>query len=143
MAKGLANLIQEASSDEPVELPLRTESVSAVYYVDNEAELIGAVENLQQGEGPLAIDAERASGFRYGNTAYLIQLHRENSDIFLIDPIGLSKTSAWFALTELCNRLTWILHAATQDLGCLAEVGLKPAALIDTEHGSRLLNLGR
>ncbi|CAB4545248.1 MAG: ribonuclease D [Actinobacteria bacterium] len=143
MAKGLANLTQEVSAEEPVELPLRTESVAAVYYVDSEAELVGAVENLKTGTGPLAIDAERASGFRYGNTAYLIQLHRENTDIFLIDPIDLSKSPAWSTLAEFSNGLTWILHAATQDLGCLAEVGLKPAALIDTEHGSRLLNLPR
>jgi ribonuclease D len=141
MAKGLANLTQEVSSEEPVELPLRTESVAAVYYVDSEAELVGAVENLKTGTGPLAIDAERASGFRYGNTAYLIQLHRENTDIFLIDPIDLSKSPAWSTLAEFCNGLTWILHAATQDLGCLAEVGLKPAAVIYTEHGSVLLNL--
>lgn len=136
-------MTDEANIEEPVELPLRNESVSPVYFVDSESELLGALENLKIGVGPLAIDAERASGFRYGNTAYLIQVHREKTDVFLIDPIGLSQTEAWTEFSKFCNGLTWILHAATQDLGCLAEVGLFPAGLIDTELGSRLLNLPR
>jgi ribonuclease D len=37
----------------------------------------------------------------------------------------------------------WILHAATQDLACLAEIGLVPTALFDTELGSRLAGLPR
>jgi ribonuclease D len=37
----------------------------------------------------------------------------------------------------------WILHAATQDLSCLAEVGLVPTSLFDTELGSRLAGLPR
>jgi ribonuclease D len=143
MAKRLANLTDESSSDESVELPLRSESVSPVYYVDSEEELLGALENLKLGLGSLAIDAERASGFRYGNKAYLIQVHRENTDIFLIDPIEISQTASWKKFAEYCSSLTWILHAATQDLGCLAEVDLTPKALIDTELGSRILNLPR
>ena len=141
--KKLANLTDEISEYEPEELPLRFESVAPVYYVDTEGELLGALENLKIGLGPLAIDAERASGFRYGNKAYLIQVHRQNSDIFLIDPIPLAQSGAWTKFSDYCNSLVWILHAATQDLGCLAEVGLKPSGLIDTELGSRILNLPR
>lgn len=139
---GLLLLTQDSNEDEVV-LPLRAVSTSDVYYVDSEDELLGALENLKHGIGPLAIDAERASGFRYGNKAYLIQLHRENSDIFLIDPIPLVDTPTWSQLSGFCNDLTWILHAATQDLGCLADIHLKPAGLIDTELGSRLLGLPR
>ena len=73
---GLPLLTQDSNEDEVV-LPLRAVSLAEVYYVDSETELIGALENLKSGSGPLAIDAERASGFRYGNKAYLIQLHRE------------------------------------------------------------------
>jgi len=135
--------LTQNSSDDEVVLPLRAVSLADVYYVDSETELAGALENLKTGTGPLAIDAERASGFRYGNKAYLIQLHREGSDVFLIDPIPLYETANWKDLVVFCNSLTWILHAATQDLGCLAELELKPAALIDTELGSRLLGLPR
>ena len=139
---GLLLLTQDSNEDEVV-LPLRAVSQADVYYVDTEPELLGALENLKVGTGPLAIDAERASGFRYGNKAYLIQLHRENSDVFLIDPIPLTATETWVELVKFCNAQTWILHAATQDLGCLAEIELRPAALIDTELGSRLLGLPR
>ncbi len=37
----------------------------------------------------------------------------------------------------------WILHAATQDLPCLREVGLRPTALFDTELAARLLGYPR
>lgn len=136
-------MTDETSGEEPVELPLRAASVAPVYYLDTEEELLGAISNLILGTGPLAIDAERASGFKYSSRAYLIQVHRTGSDVFLIDPIPLSETEAWSKFTELCNELTWILHAATQDLACLAEVSLKPKSLIDTELGSRILGLPR
>ncbi len=90
--------------------------------------------------GPVAIDAERASGYRYSSRAYLIQLRREGAGTFLVDPIGfdsLEPLQAALADTE------WILHAATQDLPCLTEVGLSPAALFDTELAGRLLGYPR
>jgi ribonuclease D len=136
-------LTDATSPEEPVELPLRAASVAPVYYLDTEEELVGAITNLELGTGPLAIDAERASGFKYSSRAYLIQVHRTGSDVFLIDPIPLSETEAWVKFAELCNDLPWILHAATQDLACLAEVSLKPKSLIDTELGSRILGLPR
>ena len=139
----MESLLLTHDSKDEVSLPLRAVSNSEVYYVDTEAELNGALINLQTGTGPLAIDAERASGFRYGNKAYLIQLHRENADVFLIDPLPLFGTTTWNSLVKFCNSQTWILHAATQDLGCLSEIDLKPSGLIDTELGSRLLGLPR
>ena len=142
-AKGLAQLTEEVSSEPEVELPIRRESVAPVYYVEHPSELLGAMESLRNGSGPLAIDAERASGFKYGNKAYLIQVHRSESEIFLIDPIPLSDLEEWSSFSSFCNGLPWILHAATQDLGCLAEVGLVPTELIDTELGSRILGLPR
>ena len=41
-----------------------------------------------RGTGPVAIDAERASGYRYSNRAYLIQLRRNGAGTALIDPIA-------------------------------------------------------
>nr|WP_041441333.1 MULTISPECIES: ribonuclease D [Thermomonospora] len=88
------------------------------------------------GHGPVAVDAERASGYRYGQRAYLIQLRRQGAGTALIDPIAcpdLSGLDAALADAEM------VLHAANQDLPCLAEVGLRPRRLFDTELAGRLL----
>ncbi|GAA2090512.1 ribonuclease D [Aeromicrobium tamlense] len=108
--------------------------------VDTEDALARACAEISLGEGPIALDAERASGYRYSQRAYLVQVRREGSGSWLIDPI------AFPDLTELglaFGDAEWILHAATQDLPCLAEVGLRPASLFDTELAGRLLNLPR
>lgn len=92
------------------------------------------------GSGPVAIDAERASGYRYGQRAYLIQLRRAGAGSTLIDPIAcpdLSALGAALAGTE------WVLHAANQDLPCLAEVGMRPARLFDTELAARIAGFPR
>jgi ribonuclease D len=95
---------------------------------------------LAAAEGPVAIDAERASGYRYSSRAYLIQLRRDGAGSFLIDPIGFDSLDP---LQEALAGTEWILHAATQDLPCLTEVGLTPAALFDTELAGRLLGYPR
>jgi ribonuclease D len=143
MEKGFLPLTEETNEESPVELPLRAVSEAPVYYLDTEEELVGAIESLKAGTGPLAIDAERASGFKYSSRAYLIQVHRSGTDVFLIDPIPLTDTPTWQKFAEFCNTIPWILHAATQDLACLNEVGLVPIELIDTELGSRILGLPR
>jgi ribonuclease D len=48
--------------------------------------------------------------------------------------------------TELMDAIgdeEWILHAASQDLACLREVGLDPTRIFDTELGARLAGLPR
>lgn len=95
---------------------------------------------LRAGEGPIAIDAERASGHRYDQRAYLIQLRREGSGTHLIDPVPLGSTQD---LAAVLADAEWILHAATQDLPCLRELDLHPRALFDTELAGRLLGLPR
>jgi ribonuclease D len=95
---------------------------------------------LADGSGPVAIDAERASGYRYSQRAYLIQVRRDGAGIGLIDPLFLNDLGA---LRDAIGTTEWILHAASQDLVCLAEVGLRPHALFDTELAGRLLNLPR
>jgi ribonuclease D len=99
-----------------------------------------AVALLDEGTGPVAVDTERASGYRYWQRAYLVQLRREGAGTVLIDPIDLDHL---YGLAEVLNPLEWVLHAASQDLPCLAELGLAPAAVFDTELAARLAGLER
>jgi ribonuclease D len=103
-------------------------------------EFLFAVARLAEGEGPFAIDAERASGFRYSQRAYLIQIFRRGSGAFLFDPPAIGDFSE---LAALMADEEWILHAASQDLACLREVGLDPSRIFDTELGARLAGLPR
>ncbi len=102
--------------------------------------LDAAVAVLSTGTGPVAVDTERASGYRYWQRAYLVQLRREGAGTVLIDPIGLADLSG---LAGVLNPLEWVLHAASQDLPCLAELGLVPATVFDTELAARLAGLER
>nr|WP_319593314.1 ribonuclease D [Georgenia subflava] len=103
-------------------------------------ELDAVVAALRASGGPIAVDAERASGFRYGQSAYLVQLRRAGAGTVLLDPVPLDDLTA---LAEVVNPAEWVLHAADQDLPCLRELGLTPAALFDTELASRLLGSER
>lgn len=102
--------------------------------------LASALEQLAAGEGPYGIDTERASGFRYSNRAFLVQVFRRGSGTFIFDP---TKLDSMLPLAELINPEEWILHSADQDLPSLAELGLKPERLFDTELASRLLGFER
>ncbi|WP_296377834.1 HRDC domain-containing protein [Pseudonocardia sp.] len=109
--------------------------------VADRAALVRTAAEFAAGSGPVAVDAERASGFRYSQRAYLVQLRRSGAGTALVDPIPLGSD-----LSELAPALTgpeWVLHAANQDLACLAEVGLAPSALFDTELAGRLAGLPR
>jgi len=108
--------------------------------VESERGLDEAATAVAGGSGPVSIDAERASGFRYGQRAYLVQIRREGAGTWLIDPIAVPDLSP---LDRAIGTGEWILHAATQDLACLAEVGLRPRQLFDTELAARLLGLPR
>ncbi|MCU1616074.1 MAG: 3-5 exonuclease, partial [Frankiales bacterium] len=85
---------------------------------------------LRAGSGPVAVDAERASGYRYGQRAYLVQLRRAGSGTGLIDPIPLPDLSV---IQDAIGDEEWVLHAANQDLPCLGEIGLLPRRIFDTE----------
>ncbi len=98
--------------------------------------LTAAAAALRDGHGPVAVDAERASGYRYSQRAYLVQLRREGAGTVLIDPIELPDLAV---IGAAISEAEWILHAANQDLSCLAEVGLRPQRLFDTELAGRLL----
>ncbi|MGN6443869.1 ribonuclease D [Amnibacterium sp.] len=101
---------------------------------------LDAVRRIAEGSGPIAVDAERASGFRYSQRAYLIQLFRRGSGTVLLDPIAFDDLSE---LADAMRDAEWVLHAASQDLPCLREVGLEPERVFDTELGARLLGFER
>lgn len=108
--------------------------------IDTPRGLTRVVDALAAGSGPVGVDAERASGFRYGQRAYLVQVHRRGGGTWLIDPIALPELGR---LADVLAPLEWVLHAANQDLPCLAEIGLRPHRLFDTELAGRLLGRER
>lgn len=103
--------------------------------ITDAAGVLECAQLLAGGSGPVAVDAERASGYRYGQRAYLVQLRREGAGSFLIDPIG---TGTLTAIGQALSGVEWILHAATQDLPCLSELDMRPTHLFDTELAGRL-----
>jgi ribonuclease D len=102
--------------------------------------LARAAAALAAGHGPVAVDAERASGFRYGQRAFLVQLRREGAGTWLIDPEPFDDL---VIINESIRGAEWILHAATQDLPCLSALGMWPDRLFDTELAARLAGLPR
>lgn len=110
-----------------------------VHFVDSDSALKGLVSALK-GAQQVAIDAERASGFRYSQKAYLVQIAIRDQGIWLVDPVSEINLDE---LVKPLNSKIWLLHAATQDLPCLAELNLKPTAVIDTELTARLIGLER
>jgi len=108
--------------------------------VTTRAALAEVTSRLADGEGPVAVDAERASGYRYGQRAYLVQLRRAGAGTVLIDPIACPELSGVDAALQDAEA---VLHAASQDLPCLAEVGYRPRRLFDTELAGRLLGYPR
>jgi ribonuclease D len=100
-----------------------------------------ASEALAAGHGPVAVDTERASGYRYSQRAYLVQVRRHGAGTFLIDPVALNDRID--PLIEALADTEWVLHAASQDLPCLAELNLRPARLFDTELAGRLAGYER
>jgi ribonuclease D len=139
-------------NQEPVALLplLSTPKANTVLLVETRDQLKSSISVLASGTGPFAVDAERASGFKYSQRAYLIQIHRRGGPIFLIDPIAVaqdgdldSNDTSFSELSEVLSSAPWILHAASQDLPCLRELGLEAPELFDTELGSRIAGLPR
>ena len=133
-------------TEDTPQLPLLEQPrVDSVVLVDDISSFDVAVSTLANATGPIAIDAERASGFKYSQRAYLIQIHRAGTPIYLIDPIALLQTDAhaFARLADAINGSEWILHAASQDLPCLRELGLEPHSVFDTELAARLAGFER
>lgn len=114
---------------------------SPVIYVDDEPSLSSMFDELNRGTGPIAADAERASGFRYSQRAYLVQLKQNDGPIYLLDPVAFDFDQNLFK--PLSVERPFIFHAGSQDLPCLRELGLNPKEIFDTELGSRLAGVER
>ena len=130
---------------EPEATPLLTPVDGVPEVCVTSEEISSAATVLATGHGPFAIDAERASGFRYSNRAYLVQIRRAGAGTALIDPVnhGGSPIDAMAPVADALAAEEWVLHAADQDLPCLAEIGLRPAKLYDTELAGRLAGFER
>jgi ribonuclease D len=132
-----------APDDEPAAppaVPLLAPRDGLPPVIETSTALVDYAEALAAGSGPVAVDAERASGYRYGQKAYLVQLRRAGAGTGLVDPIPLPDLSV---VQEAIADAEWVLHAANQDLPCLAEIGLVPARVFDTELAARLAGLPR
>ena len=83
-----------SSSAERELTPIRRPRAKVAPLVVSSEDFLASIKELKAGVGPLAVDAERASGYRYNSHAYLFQFFRHGSRIFLVDPIGLRGESA-------------------------------------------------
>jgi ribonuclease D len=126
--------------DEPTAVPLLAPRDGLPPVIETSTALVAYADALAAGSGPVAVDAERASGYRYGQAAYLVQMRRAGAGTGLIDPVPLPDLSA---VQAAIGDAEWVLHAANQDLPCLAEIGLVPTRLFDTELAARLAGLPR
>ena len=125
-------------------VPLLAPAAGVPQLIADEPAFEKALRELELGTGPFAIDAERASGFKFSARAYLIQTKRQGGGLHLIDPIPFGPNHRLFIeLNELLQSDEVILHASTQDLPCLRELGINPKKLFDTELGGRVAGLPR
>ena len=111
--------------------------------ITDESAFKDCINGLKQGVGPIAIDAERASGFKYSSRAYLIQLFRREGGLHLIDPIAVANSPLIAELNAIISSCETVIHASTQDLPCLSAFGLHPQTLFDTELGARIAGCER
>ena len=135
-----SHLHSPPTSLEPHHVELRLRPVEGTPPVaSTEAELAEVAASLSTGWGPLAVDTERASAYRYDDRVFLLQLRRSGAGTFLIDA---EATREYLGiLGVVINPLTWIIHAAPSDLPALAAAGLFPARLFDTELAGRLIGV--
>jgi ribonuclease D len=68
--------VETAADSEPEAAPLLAPADGVPPVLLYPSDMVRAADQLAGGSGPFAIDAERASGFRYSNRAYLIQIRR-------------------------------------------------------------------
>ncbi|MDR6938835.1 HRDC domain-containing protein [Arcanobacterium hippocoleae] len=121
-----------SNNSEPILLTVPEGGIPQVTHHDLAKELA----ELAKSTGPFAVDTERASGIRYSDRAYLVQIKRFDSKIILLDPVGIE--DQLFPLAKLMDE-EWILHDAAQDLPSLAELGLFPKRIFDTQMAALLL----
>ena len=105
-------------------------------------QLDAALHLLCQGEGPIAIDTERAAMYRFDDRAYLIQLRREGVGSLIIDPTAHPEELLRWQ-DELLADVPWLLHAAHTDLPSLLALGWNPGKVLDTQIAAKLLGCQR
>src|SRR5258708_36714253 len=134
-----------AETAEPEATPLLVPRDGVPVLSVSRTEIARGAELLASGNGPFAVDAERASGFRYSNRAYLVQIRRAGAGTVLIDPVshGDDPLAKLAPVADVLATDEWVLHAADQDLPCLAEIGMTPPKLYDTELAGRLADFDR
>lgn len=105
-------------------------------FVDHPSQFAEAADRLAEGLGPFCIDTERAGAYRYDDRAFLVQIYRKDAGTFLIAPEHYrDEFEQCFA--PVCNDQEWVIHAAREDLPCLAQLGLRPSTIFDTELAAR------
>ena len=132
--------VESEGEGRPTALPLLEPRGGIPPVIEDASALADVVERFGGGDGPVAVDAERASGYRYSQRAYLVQLRRAGAGTALIDPIACPDLSG---LSGAIADAEWVLHAANQDLPCLAGVGMRPKRLFDTELAARIAGYER
>ncbi|MCD2261745.1 HRDC domain-containing protein [Dietzia aurantiaca] len=110
-------------------------------FVDDDAGLDAVAGALSASSGPVAVDVERASGIRYSERAFLLQLRPADGPAMLVDPETPGRTVG--PLADLLSDRPLLLHAASQDLPSLRELGITPSSLADTELAGRFLGTER
>ena len=131
----MENVKEDSPNNEPVitAIPLLAPAEGVPKIIADEPAFESALRELAEGSGPFAVDAERASGFKFSARAYLIQIKRHGGGLHLIDPIPFGPNHRLFIeLNALLQSDEVILHASTQDLPCLRELGINPSKLFDT-----------
>jgi ribonuclease D len=141
----LEETAETVEPEEPEATPLLAPRDGVPTLSASRSEIARAADFLASGHGPFAVDAERASGFRYSNRAYLLQIRRAGAGTVLIDPVnhGRDPIETLAPVAEVLATDEWVLHAADQDLPCLAEIGITPPKLYDTELAARLAGYDR
>lgn len=132
--------VEGFDSQVPVVIDLDAPRDGVPLVIETQAGLERCAAAIAAGTGPAGVDAERASGFRYGQRAFLVQIRREGSGTWLIDPEPFGDLAI---INDALKGVEWILHAASQDLPCLLELGMWPDKLFDTELAARLAGLPR
>lgn len=115
-------------------------------FADRPSQFAEVADRLANGLGPFCIDTERAGAYRYDDRAFLVQIYRKDAGTFLIAPEHHREEFQHY-LAPVCNNQEWVIHAAREDLPCLAQLGLRPYTIFDTElaarfAGYRASNLG-
>jgi len=81
--------VEPARPDAADPVPLTEPSGGTPAVVTEPVRLAEVSAAIATGQGPIAVDTERASGYRYSQRAYLVQVRREGVGTVLVDPVAL------------------------------------------------------